>query len=427
MKIDYPNLAVYVFKHKATGLPDLYISADEWRRLTTAYRVPQLTRALWRVVTEHNIRPPMTTITPSQAAQQLGPRLRADRQALRALNIDSLLQRADGRAVWRTNDKGKDLVPTWCIKPSSVGMGCSAPFHNAQRAQVSTHRFKSLVEHWNDRRLFKMSARMLVTSSLMASKAITAKTIETAINLRGGYIASQFRPATAKAVYELFGGGDVLDTSAGWGDRLAAAACSPSVKSYRGLDPNPNLAEGYAAQIKAYRGFGVTKPLWVQCVRAEKWKTHQWFNLLFTSPPYFDTERYSDHPDQSWRRYQTLHSWLYDFLFVTLRTAWNALYHEGYMLVNLSDLGKILAPGSPSLCREVVNHVNGTFPEAHFMGVLGMRLGTRPGTSIVKSQDKRRTLFCEPIFVWRKGGKPITLDQHILAYLDRHSVFNALL
>ena len=37
----------------------------------------------------------------------------------------------------------------------------------------------------------------------------------------GTYIATQFKPVVAKAIYDMTNAKTVLDTSCGWGDRLA--------------------------------------------------------------------------------------------------------------------------------------------------------------------------------------------------------------
>ena len=47
-----------------------------------------------------------------------------------------------------------------------------------------------------------------------------------------------------------------------------------------------------------------------------KYENH--FDTVFTSPPYFDVERYSDEDTQSWVRYKTIEDWNKNFLQKTL-------------------------------------------------------------------------------------------------------------
>ena len=62
------------------------------------------------------------------------------------------------------------------------------------------------------------------------------------------YMASQFKTIVAKGLYNYFQAKNVLDFSAGWGDRLFAAS-SLDIK-YLGLDPNYKLKDTYHSIIK---------------------------------------------------------------------------------------------------------------------------------------------------------------------------------
>jgi hypothetical protein len=64
----------------------------------------------------------------------------------------------------------------------------------------------------------------------------------------GTYIATQFKPVVAKAVYDITNAKTVLDTSCGWGDRLAGFFASDA-EEYYGCDPNPNTYRRYQEQF----------------------------------------------------------------------------------------------------------------------------------------------------------------------------------
>ena len=64
----------------------------------------------------------------------------------------------------------------------------------------------------------------------------------------GTYIATQFKPVVAKAIYDITNAKTVLDTSCGWGDRLAGFFASDA-EEYYGCDPNPNTYQRYQEQI----------------------------------------------------------------------------------------------------------------------------------------------------------------------------------
>ena len=67
----------------------------------------------------------------------------------------------------------------------------------------------------------------------------------------GTYIATQFKPVVAKAIYDITNAKTVLDTSCGWGDRLAGFFASDA-EEYYGCDPNPNTYQRYQEQISSY-------------------------------------------------------------------------------------------------------------------------------------------------------------------------------
>ena len=76
---------------------------------------------------------------------------------------------------------------------------------------------------------------------------LNAKSYVSAFRL-GTYIATQFKPVVAKAIYDITNAKTVLDTSCGWGDRLAGFFASDA-EEYYGCDPNPNTYEIYQHQI----------------------------------------------------------------------------------------------------------------------------------------------------------------------------------
>ena len=80
--------------------------------------------------------------------------------------------------------------------------------------------------------------------------ALTEKSYISAFRL-GTYIATQFKPVVAKAIYDITNAKTVLDTSCGWGDRLAGFFASDA-EEYYGCDPNPNTYQRYQEQIATY-------------------------------------------------------------------------------------------------------------------------------------------------------------------------------
>jgi tRNA G10 N-methylase Trm11 len=62
-------------------------------------------------------------------------------------------------------------------------------------------------------------------------------------------------------------------------------------------------------------------------------------DLVFTSPPYFDRERYSQADGQSWKKHgEGLDTWVDGFLRPVIQRAHKALSIDSYLVLNIDDL-----------------------------------------------------------------------------------------
>jgi len=69
-------------------------------------------------------------------------------------------------------------------------------------------------------------------------------------------------------------------------------------------------------------------------------------DLVFTSPPYFNKEIYSEDKNQSALKYSNYDAWRDGFLYETLKTAWEWLRDGGHLVWNIADikLGSSMMP-----------------------------------------------------------------------------------
>jgi DNA modification methylase len=119
--------------------------------------------------------------------------------------------------------------------------------------------------------------------------------------------------------------------------------------------------------------------------------------LIFTSPPYFNTERYSKDDTQSWVRYKGINDWNEKFLHKALKNVWETLKPGGIMIVNIADIYDRSVKSYVKICDPMVEYMK-TIDDCIFEGVIGMEMSARPGTN---SQD-RDTTFCEPCWIFKK-------------------------
>lgn len=98
-------------------------------------------------------------------------------------------------------------------------------------------------------------------------------------------------PLIIKYFIELYGAKTILDMSSGWGDRLIGSLAA-NVDKYVGTDPNSCLYEAYDEIIKLFRTKGT---FYVNHAKFEEVDLQgQMFDLMYSSPPYFDYEIYTD-------------------------------------------------------------------------------------------------------------------------------------
>jgi len=226
----------------------------------------------------------------------------------------------------------------------------------------------------------------------------------------GTYIATQFKPNVAKAIYHMTDAKKVLDTSCGWGDRLAGFYTSDA-EEYIGCDPNPGTFQKYYHQIETYEKFLGNKnvkifagqsnqntPPYITVEGKKKvtiyrcgaenlpWKEIKNIDCAFTSPPYFSTEEYNkggEHEeDQSWFKFNEYDRWRDDFYLPVSLNSHKSLSENGFLFVNIMD-PKIKGTRYYS-CDELVDSL-----EEYFIGQIGMRIMQRPqGNAKFKTKEE---------------------------------------
>eukprot|EP00759_Apiculatamorpha_spiralis_P002866 PhF_6_TR11266/c0_g1_i1/m.18174 len=211
----------------------------------------------------------------------------------------------------------------------------------------------------------------------------------------GSQCVSNFPPTVAAAIYDTFGGthGVVWDMSMGYGGRLCGATIA-NVKRYIGTDPCTQTFEGLQEMVdflSKHGGSRVHTKFELHCVGSEEFiPKRNSLDLCFTSPPYFDCERYSTEPTQSFVKYTSKQVWLEDFLGRTFVNCWSGLKDDKYMVINIANV------------RSYPNLVQDTIKIAQFVGFDFVDKWQLLLKKISLSGDDRRS---EPVLVFRKAKK----------------------
>jgi hypothetical protein len=174
---------------------------------------------------------------------------------------------------------------------------------------------------------------------------------------------NSFKASLASSVYWQFNARKILDISSGWGDRLLGAMAHYADR-YLGFDPNVELQPGYNAMKEMFLHDKYKSAFEVRPMQFEEADLQgETFDLVFTSPPYYDFEVYVEgDKTQSMERYTTLDAWLVGFLFTSLKKAWSVLIQTGNMVIHIND------PNYPKHITESKKH---RFVEAMILFVGG--------------------------------------------------------
>jgi len=156
----------------------------------------------------------------------------------------------------------------------------------------------------------------------------------------GTQSVSNFRPTAAKLIYERYGGdGVVWDMSCGWGGRLLGFLSAKNTKHYIGTEPSTKTFNGLQQMSKDFNYIKKKVDIYKQGSETFQPESES-LDLCFTSPPYFDTEKYSDEESQSYKKFPTRDEWVNCFLKTTIENCYHGLKKGGYMLYNIANTPK---------------------------------------------------------------------------------------
>ncbi len=124
-------------------------------------------------------------------------------------------------------------MPLGVIDKSNHYNVISDYFQQMNRMKCGSNSSSAPLEIWNDKDKLSRMNWTFWREGIMADGDLNEATFRTAFRL-GTYTATQFRPSVAKALYEKHKAENVLDTSCGWGDRLAGFYGTPCTKMYVG-------------------------------------------------------------------------------------------------------------------------------------------------------------------------------------------------
>ena len=195
---------------------------------------------------------------------------------------------------------------------------------------------------------------------------------------------TKYRAPLAKAIVKGFGAKSVLDPCAGWGGRMLGALAAEA--SYTGYEPCSKTVEGLKG-ILADLPKDVSEKCKIINHPAEigLLENNVYYDLILTSPPYFNLESYSNEDTQSMKKYNTWDKWLTEWLDPIINMSLNCLKEDGTSCWSVKNFK---TDKTYYLANEVI--------EAHkrygwnLIKVVKMTGSGRPGAGRIKNGEESR-------------------------------------
>ena len=198
---------------------------------------------------------------------------------------------------------------------------------------------QSLKEMWdNDEKLKKLIKKTYIWKCKHREPHWTNNRIrQNAKVFLTGQSVSNFRPTVAKFIYNTYGNqGKIFDMSSGFGGRLFGFMASDCVE-YVGCEPSTKTFEGLQLLNNDLNGLNKVVTIVKSGSEIKLNGFDEYFDLCFTSPPYFDTEKYSTEETQSYIKYPELEKWLDGFLKDTINNCYQYTKPNGYTIINIAN------------------------------------------------------------------------------------------
>jgi len=287
------------------------------------------------------------------------------------------------------------------LQTTTVGLSLPNNFH---RHMVKVHCMKKQLSPWdlyNDDVLFKDAINRWMELGKKPSHTGLRRILRTRNGVRS---VVNFKPVIARYIYDTYApaNGIVLDPCAGFGGRLSGLISTNKNLLYHGIDPCGDTASG---NMKMASFFSKQHTLY-----GMKWKfkfrfdlgcaeevmtelNDNSYDLVFTSPPYFDTEKYEENnPNQSYIKFPNYEKW-----------------KNGFLAVVIQESARILKPGC-HLIWNVKNYkkMNIGDDSIYFAQLYGLKLIKTYKMRLMNSEYNRKkvdgacTYHSEPIFVFQK-------------------------
>jgi hypothetical protein len=278
------------------------------------------------------------------------------------------------------------LISNGVIKQTMHGLGLAWSYF-PDSWKVKCGSMRTPMEVFLDDDLFRQAIKKRTQIGTYMSDSGMRKILRMFTGTQG---VSNFRPTAAGAIYEHYGGeGVTWDMSSGYGGRFLGAATSSNIKEYIGTDPCSSTFIGLKNMESDLHKFGrkdfLSRLLKIGSEEHDLYDMIGDVDLCFTSPPYFNKEKYSDETTQSYIKYPKKSKWLEAYFEKTIKNCFTVLKPKGFLILNVANTSTF--PNFEQQTQLLAKKIGFIYHRS-----LKLKL-----SGLMKSDYKY-----EPIFVWQK-------------------------
>ena len=260
-------------------------------------------------------------------------------------------------------------------------------FPNMMTAEPKGRGSNSLRDRFLDEKKLKRAIRICFEFR-DSNKLVYPMSLRTALELVTGENVTNFKAQHARSIVEHLCPvmwGRVYDYSMGFGGRLLGVSASNMNYTYIGTDPNTETF-AYLEYLNELLG-GPGKDNELYCSTSQDYQCED-IDLAFSSPPYFNLEKYSDEPTQCMVEFDNLDQWFEGYAVPTMQNIYNGLNSDGIFATNIADY-KTYGQKEPIL---VVDRWIETAEKIGFKhtNTIKMLLSTRPGVGNDRKEGRQK-------------------------------------
>ena len=351
---------------------------------------------------------------------------------IKVIDNKSVHVRDNGRNVYIGLNTWSNAVNHWFPEMADVSIGKGSKMKSIQPSIVEWFRNRERFMHvskktiWKDRlQGFREDPTLPMWPQMLQSIRLGGGN-QPVVNIRGTVAKHIFQTEMLERHKKKQKDIVVYDPSMGWAGRMIGflAACSheelqrdTNSLTYIGTDPNTAIFDRYEKIERFWKKEidqackGKVIPVCSGSETFDETEVYQQYkgkvDIIFTSPPYFAKERYSQDETQSFKKFEAYPEWRDGFLGKTFENLYELLADDGVVYWNIADLkvskGKFmpleddsikaaeaagfeLVETCPMVMRFMVGRDSGSFIE--------------DGRNVIEFQGVNRKT--EPIFKFRK-------------------------